>query len=84
MPNRPAIPIAIGWGDYGAKLGRVAEVLPFWTGREGEIRDVSCIYDADVVVRRRARLAPKPDAGKAARDKKTTKKGAGKTPAVGA
>jgi cell division protein FtsQ len=88
MAVRPALPIAIGWGDYGPKLGRVAEVLPLWAGREAEIRGVSCVFDQDVVVRMRARLASKAGAGKAAAGKKTgsttKKKGTGRTPAVGA
>jgi cell division protein FtsQ len=91
MPTHPAVPITIGWGDYGVKLGRVAEVLPLWAGREGEIRGVICIFDDDVVVRMRARVPAKPDGARAPREKKpgaktttTKKKGAGRTPAVGA
>lgn len=63
MPVRPALPIEIGWGDYDEKLARVAEVLPYWVGREGELRSVSCAFDDTVVVRMRA--APSPKAGKA-------------------
>jgi cell division protein FtsQ len=89
MPTRPPIPVAIGWGDYGVKLARLAEVLAFWTGREAEIRDVRCVFDDDVVVRMRARSATSAEAGRGARGKAgttgtTKKKGAGKTPAVGA
>ena len=87
MPTRPAIPITIGWGDYGVKLARLAEVLPSWAGRESEIRNVSCVFDDDVVVRMRARRAAKAEAGKGtgkAGKTGTSKKGAGKPPAVGA
>jgi hypothetical protein len=56
MPIKPALPISIGWGEYDLKLARVAEVLPFWSGREGDVRDVSCLYEDDVVVRTRARV----------------------------
>ena len=76
MPTRPALPIAIGWGDYDAKLARVAEVLPYWTGREGELASVSCVFDDEVIVRTRARRVESPAT--------KTKKGAGKTPAAGA
>jgi len=55
MPIKPALPITIGWGEYDLKLARVAEVLPFWAGREGDVRDVSCLFEDDVVVRTRAR-----------------------------
>lgn len=87
MPIRPALPIAIGWGEFGVKLGRLAEVLGHWTGRETDIREVSCLFDDDVVVRTRPRPA-KSGAGAPARGKngkpQKTRTGAGKVPAVGA
>jgi cell division protein FtsQ len=77
MPTRPALSIAIGWGDYDAKLARVAEVLPYWKGREGELASVNCVFDDEVVVRTRTRRVD-------AAGTTTKKKGAGKTPAAGA
>jgi hypothetical protein len=77
MPTRPALPIAIGWGDYDTKLARAAEVLPYWTGREGELASLSCVFDDEVIVRTRTRRVDSPAT-------KTKKKGAGKTPAAGA
>jgi len=74
MPIKPALPITIGWGEYDLKLARVAEVLPFWAGREGDVRDVSCLFEDDVVVRTRARV----DGTAAA----ATKKVAAKKPAT--
>jgi hypothetical protein len=59
MPVRPTLPIEIGWGDYDEKLARVAEVLPYWSGREGELRSVSCVFDDTVVVRMRTTPGPK-------------------------
>ena len=53
LPERPALAIEIGWSDYDTKLARVAEVLPRWKGREGELRTVSCLFDDDVIVRLR-------------------------------
>jgi cell division septal protein FtsQ len=79
LPTRPALPIAIGWGDYDTKLARVAEVLPYWTGREGELASVDCVFDDEVIVRTRTRRADAAAAGKT-----KTKKGAGKSPAAGA
>jgi cell division protein FtsQ len=64
LPVRPALPIEIGWGDYDAKLARIAEVLPYWSGREGELRSVSCVFDDTVVVRMHTAPGPK-KAGKA-------------------
>ena len=77
--SRPAMPIEIGWGDYDRKLARLAAVLPYWAGREAEVRSVSCAFDDEVIVRTRAR-APKGDAKSGAK----TGKGAGKPPATGA
>jgi len=53
LPMRPALPIEIGWGQYDAKLDRLTEVLPYWTGRETELRSVSCVFDDEVIVRTR-------------------------------
>jgi cell division protein FtsQ len=77
MPTRPALPIAIGWADYDAKLARVAEVLPYWRGREGELANVNCVFDDEVVVRTRSQRVD--GAGTT-----TKKKGTGKAPVAGA
>ena len=74
MPIKPALPISIGWGEYDLKLARVAEVLPFWSGREGEVRDVSCLFEDDVVVRTRARGDQTAATTKVAAKKVTTTK----------
>jgi cell division protein FtsQ len=58
MPTRPALPIEMGWGQHDAKLARVAEVLPLWAGREGELRGVSCAFEDRVVLRTRAARTP--------------------------
>ena len=94
MPVRPALPIEIGWGDYDLKLARLTEVLPYWSGREAELRGVSCVYGDDVVVRTwTARTAISGNAGGGRRGKGSagtpippskTKRGAGKPSAVGA
>jgi hypothetical protein len=76
LPTRPALPIAIGWGDYDVKLARVAEVLPYWAGRESELASVNCVFDDEVIVRTRTRRLDAPAT--------KTKKGAGKAPAAGA
>jgi cell division protein FtsQ len=95
MPVRPALPIEIGWGEYDAKLARLTEVLPLWSGREAELRNVTCVFGDDVDVRTRAVRPAKPGAGGtdargATSPKRTpakpstkTRQGAGK-PAVGA
>ena len=59
LPVRPTVAIEIGWGDYDTKLARVAEVLPQWAGREGQVRGVSCIFEDEVIVRTRVTSAPK-------------------------
>jgi cell division protein FtsQ len=53
MPTRPAVPIHLGRGDFGAKLGRAAEVLPRWSERAREVQSVSCEFEDQVVVRLR-------------------------------
>jgi hypothetical protein len=58
MPTRPALPIEMGWAGHDAKLARVAEVLPLWAGREGELRSVSCAFEDQVVLRTRAARTP--------------------------
>ncbi len=60
LPVRPAVPIELGTGQYGTKLARLAEVLPLWVGREGEVRGVSCLFDNEVIVRTRAVRAAAP------------------------
>jgi len=55
MPMRVALPIEFGWGAYDAKLARVAEVLPKWVGREVEMKNVSCIFPDEVIVRLQGR-----------------------------
>ncbi len=95
MPVRPALPIAIGWGEYDAKLARLTEVLPYWSGRESDLRSVSCVFGDDVVVRTRTVRpgksgtagggAPRGKAGtKTPAPPSKTKSGAGKPSAVGA
>jgi cell division protein FtsQ len=75
MPIKPALPISIGWGEYDLKLARVAEVLPYWTGREGDVRDVSCLFEDDVVVRTRTRAGEAAAAAtRTVAAKKTTRK----------
>jgi hypothetical protein len=82
MPIKPALPITIGWGEYDLKLARVAEVLPFWAGREGDVRDVSCLFEDDVVVRTRARVGETAAVAtkKVAAKKTTTKPGSPAAP----
>jgi cell division protein FtsQ len=95
MPIRPALPIEIGWGEYDAKLARLTEVLPYWSGREAELRSVSCVFADDVVVRTRTARptksgaagggAPRPKAStKTPAPPSKTKSGADKPSAVGA
>ena len=61
LPVRPAIPIVLGWGGLPAKLERLARVLPLWAGRAADVREVSCIFDDEVIVRLREPLpAPAP------------------------
>jgi cell division protein FtsQ len=82
MPIKPALPITIGWGEYDLKLARVAEVLPFWSGREGDVRDVSCLFEDDVVVRTRTRVGETAAVAtkKVAAKKTTTKPGSPAAP----
>jgi cell division protein FtsQ len=56
LPVRPAIPIVLGWGDLPRKLDRLARVLPLWAGRASDVREISCIFDDDVIVRLREPL----------------------------
>jgi cell division protein FtsQ len=67
MPIRPALPIAIGWGGYDAKLARLAAVLPQWAGREGELVRVSCVFDDEVILVRKRAEPPAPKTKKAGR-----------------
>ncbi len=53
VPVRPAIPLVLGWGALPQKLDRIARVLPLWAGRAGDVREVSCIFDDQVIVRLR-------------------------------
>jgi len=66
LPVRPPIPIVLGWGGLPQKLDRLGRVLPLWAGRAADVREVSCIFDDQVIVRMRAPLAPEtpPDRGK--------------------
>jgi hypothetical protein len=52
-PNRPAVPIELGWTDFDTKLERLPRVLAQWAGREAEIVAVSLLFDDEVVVRTR-------------------------------
>jgi cell division protein FtsQ len=54
LPVRPTVPIELGWGQYEAKIARLGEVLALWSGREGEVLGVSCLFDDQVIVRTRA------------------------------
>ena len=65
LPVRPAIPIVLGWGDLSHKLDRLGRVLPLWAERAAEVREMSCIFEDQVIVRLRAPL-PGPVPGKAA------------------
>jgi cell division protein FtsQ len=65
LPVRPAIPIVLGWGGLARKLDRLGRVLPLWAERAAEVREMSCIFDDQVIVRLRAPL-PGPVPGKAA------------------
>jgi len=65
LPVRPAIPIVLGWGGVAGKLERLGRVLPLWTERAADVREMSCIFDDQVIVRLRAPL-PGPEPGKAA------------------
>jgi cell division protein FtsQ len=58
LPVRPPIPIALGWGGLPRKLDRLGRVLPLWAGRAADVREVSCIFDDQVIVRMRAPMAP--------------------------
>jgi hypothetical protein len=60
MPTRPALPIELGWGRYETKLAQLAAVLPKWAGRETEMRNVSCVFPDEVIVRMRGRIATPP------------------------
>ena len=65
LPVRPPIPIVLGWGGLPEKLDRLGRVLPLWAGRASDVREVSCIFEDQVIVRMRAPLAPEPpDRGK--------------------
>jgi cell division protein FtsQ len=64
LPVRPAIPIVLGWGGLTRKLDRLGRVLPLWAERATEVREMSCIFDDQVIVRLRAPL-PGPVPGKA-------------------
>jgi cell division protein FtsQ len=65
LPVRPAIPIVLGWGGLTRKLDRLGRVLPLWAERADDVREMSCIFDDQVIVRLRAPL-PGPVPGKAA------------------
>lgn len=62
VPVKPAIPIVLGWNGLGTKLDRVGRVLPLWAARAGEVRELSCIFDGQVIVRLRDPM-PGPVAG---------------------
>jgi hypothetical protein len=56
VPVRPAIPMLLGWSGLPQKLDRLARVLPLWAGRADDVREMSCIYDGQVIVRLREPL----------------------------
>jgi cell division septal protein FtsQ len=53
LPNRPAVPIELGWTGFDTKLERLPVVLAQWSGREAEIVAVSLLFDDQVIVRTR-------------------------------
>jgi cell division protein FtsQ len=60
-PMEPAVPIVLGWGGYQEKLARVQKVLPLWHGRYAELREVTCEFEDEVIVRlREPQKAPAP------------------------
>ena len=65
LPVRPAIPIVLGWDGLTRKLDRLGRVLPLWAERADDVREMSCLFDDQVIVRLRAPL-PGPVPGKAA------------------
>ena len=65
LPMRPAIPIVLGWDGLPRKLDRLGRVLPLWAERADDVREMSCLYEDQVIVRLRAPL-PGPVPGKAA------------------
>ena len=58
LPVRPAIPIVLGWGGLPRKLDQLGRVLPLWMGRASDVREVSCVFEDQVIVRMRAPLQP--------------------------
>jgi len=58
LPVRPAIPIVLGWGGLQRKLDQLGRVLPLWTGRASDVREVNCVFEDQVIVRMRAPLEP--------------------------
>jgi len=65
LPVRPAIPIVLGWDGLPRKLERLGRVLPLWAERADDVREMSCLFEDQVIVRLRAPL-PGPVPGKAA------------------
>jgi POTRA domain, FtsQ-type len=65
LPVRPAIPIVLGWGALPKKLDRLARVLPLWAGRAADVRELSCTFDDQVIVRLREPLPEPAPAAKA-------------------
>lgn len=60
-PVEPPVPIVLGWGGYGEKIARVQRVLPLWQGRFAELREVTCEFADEVIVRlREPRKPPAP------------------------
>ncbi|MCW5892119.1 MAG: FtsQ-type POTRA domain-containing protein [bacterium] len=57
-PMQPAVPIVLGWGGYGEKIARVQRVLPLWQGRFAELREVTCEFEDEVIVRLREPRKP--------------------------
>lgn len=54
MPVRPTIAIELGWGEVEAALAHVADVLPHWLARAGDVRSVRRWEDDQIIVRLRA------------------------------
>jgi hypothetical protein len=53
LPVRPAIPIVLGWRGLPQKLDRLTRVLPLWAGRAGDVLEVTCTFEDQVIVRLR-------------------------------
>jgi cell division protein FtsQ len=53
FPVHLAVPIVLGWGDWGEKLERAARALAAWEGRETELLQVDASFRDLIIVRLR-------------------------------